>query len=167
MTVAARPISGSRLTVDARPRAVTMSVEDSRRTEMVQRRPAPADLAYARPEPTVGAPASRSGRQAFYPLTLPLTVGPGSISVAVTLGANAPSPGGGRLLMALVAALVACLLVALSIFFCYGYADRLASRLGATAMSVVTRLSAFLLLCIGLQIMWNGISALVRDLSAS
>src|SRR5277367_856011 len=27
--------------------------------------------------------------QAFYPLTLPLTVGPGSISVAVTLGANA------------------------------------------------------------------------------
>jgi multiple antibiotic resistance protein len=27
---------------------------------------------------------------AFYPLTLPLTVGPGSISVAITLGANAP-----------------------------------------------------------------------------
>src|SRR5271169_5367381 len=28
-------------------------------------------------------------RRAFYPLTLPLTVGPGSISVAITLGANA------------------------------------------------------------------------------
>jgi MarC family membrane protein len=31
-------------------------------------------------------------RNAFYPLTLPLTVGPGSISVAITLGANAPAP---------------------------------------------------------------------------
>ncbi len=31
-------------------------------------------------------------RQAFYPLTLPLTVGPGSISVAITLGANAAQP---------------------------------------------------------------------------
>ena len=28
--------------------------------------------------------------QAFYPLTLPLTVGPGSISIAITLGANSP-----------------------------------------------------------------------------
>src|SRR5215469_4674942 len=29
-------------------------------------------------------------RQAFYPLTLPLTVGPGSISVAIAVGANRP-----------------------------------------------------------------------------
>jgi multiple antibiotic resistance protein len=29
-------------------------------------------------------------RQAFYPLTLPLTVGPGSISVAITVGADRP-----------------------------------------------------------------------------
>lgn len=102
--------------------------------------------------------------QAFYPLTLPLTVGPGSISVAITLGANAPSPGGGHLLLALLAALVASLLVALSIYLCYGYADRLAKRLGASATAVIGRLSAFLLLCIGLQIVWNGTSALVRTL---
>jgi len=93
-----------------------------------------------------------------------LTVGPGSISVAITLGANAPSPGGGHLLLALLAALVASLLVALSIYLCYGYADRLAKRLGASATAVIGRLSAFLLLCIGLQIVWNGTSALVRTL---
>jgi len=29
-------------------------------------------------------------KKAFYPLTLPLTVGPGSISIAITLGANEP-----------------------------------------------------------------------------
>jgi multiple antibiotic resistance protein len=102
--------------------------------------------------------------KAFYPLTLPLTVGPGLISVAITLGANAPPPGGGRVLMALLAALVASALIALSVFLCYGYADRLASRMGASAMAVVTRLSSFLLLCIGLQIVWNGVSTLLRNL---
>ena len=32
--------------------------------------------------------ATELSQQAFYPLTLPLTVGPGSISVAITVGAN-------------------------------------------------------------------------------
>jgi multiple antibiotic resistance protein len=36
------------------------------------------------------APASRHRNLAFYPLTMPLTVGPGSISVAITIGANHP-----------------------------------------------------------------------------
>lgn len=101
-------------------------------------------------------------RHAFYPLTLPLTVGPGSISVAITLGAGAPRPGGGRLLVALAAALIASFLVALTVFLCYGFADRIAALLGPAAVSVILRLSAFLLLCIGLQIMWNGLSALLR-----
>ena len=43
--------------------------------------------------------------QAFYPLTLPLTVGPGSISVAITLGANAPQHLGANLLLTLAAAI--------------------------------------------------------------
>ncbi len=110
------------------------------------------------------APPGRCARGAVYPLTLPLTVGPGSISVAITLGTGAPSPGGGHLLVALLAAVVASLLVAASIYLCYGYADWLAKRLGASATAVIEGLSAFLLLCIGLQIAWNGVRALVRTL---
>lgn len=97
--------------------------------------------------------------QAFYPLTLPLTVGPGSISVAITLGANAAQPG--FHLPTLVAALVGSVLIALSVFLCYGFADRLARALGASAMNVILRLSSFLLVCIGVQIFWNGASALL------
>jgi multiple antibiotic resistance protein len=102
-------------------------------------------------------------RHAFYPLTLPLTVGPGSISVAITLGANVPRHYGADLLLVLTA-LVGSVVIALSIFVCYGFADRLAHILGATAMSVIMRLSSFLLVCIGIQIMWNGISALLASL---
>lgn len=99
-------------------------------------------------------------RQAFYPLTLPLTVGPGSISVAITLGANAPQHQEFRFLT-LLAALIGTVLIALTVFLCYGFADRLARALGAAAMNVILRLSSFLLVCIGVQILWNGASALL------
>src|SRR3981189_2478161 len=103
-------------------------------------------------------------RHAFYPLTLPLTVGPGSISVAITLGANAAHSHALHPLN-ILAALVGPALIALSIYLCYGFADRLARILGASAMSVITQLSSFLLVCIGVQIAWNGIKALLESVT--
>jgi multiple antibiotic resistance protein len=103
-------------------------------------------------------------RQAFYPLTLPLTVGPGSISVAITLGANAAHNHALHPLT-ILAALLASALIALSIFLCYGFADRLARILGPTAMVVVVKLTSFLLVCIGVQIAWNGIKALLESVT--
>jgi multiple antibiotic resistance protein len=99
--------------------------------------------------------------QAFYPMTLPLTVGPGSISVALTLGANAPHTG--FVILAILAAIAGSLIIALTIYLCYGFADRLASFLGPTVMSVIMRLSSFLLVCIGVQIVWNGVRALLAS----
>jgi multiple antibiotic resistance protein len=104
-------------------------------------------------------------RKAFYPLTLPLTVGPGTISVAITLGANGPHRGL-PLLNAIIGALIGSVLIAASIFLCYSFADQLAKVLGATGMSVIMRLTSFLLLCIGVQILWNGVSALLKSLPA-
>ena len=100
---------------------------------------------------------------AFYPLTLPLTVGPGSISVAVTLGANSTRHYGFHLGI-ILAALVAMAAVAISVLLCYGLADQLARFVGRSGMIVIVRLSSFLLVCIGVQIIWNGISALLATL---
>jgi multiple antibiotic resistance protein len=101
--------------------------------------------------------------RAFYPLTLPLTVGPGSISVAITLGANEPHRGG-SFLFPIIGAVIGSLLIAASVYFCYAFADRLAQILGPTAMTVIMRLTSFLLVCIGVQIFWNGLSALLGSL---
>jgi len=101
-------------------------------------------------------------RQAFYPLTLPLTVGPGSISVAITLGANSTHRYGFHFLL-ILSALLATALIGVSVYFCYAFSDRLGRVLGDTGMAVIVRLSAFLLVCIGVQIMWNGISALLSS----
>jgi multiple antibiotic resistance protein len=101
--------------------------------------------------------------ESFYPLTLPLTVGPGSISVAITLGANEPHELRAGLL-AIVAAAIGSAIVAASIYICYGFADRLAVVIGRSGMNVILRLTSFLIVCIGVQILWNGASALLRSL---
>lgn len=98
---------------------------------------------------------------AFYPLTLPLTVGPGSISVAITLGANVHH--GGFDILTFTSALVGSLIVSITVFLCYGSAERIARLVGPTGMSVILRLSSFLLVCIGVQILWNGASVLLAS----
>ena len=59
--------------------------------------------------------------------------------------------------------LAATALIGVSVYFCYAFSDRLGRVLGDTGMAVIVRLSAFLLVCIGVQIMWNGISALLSS----
>ena len=110
----------------------------------------------ANAERTVPATQRDWLHQSFYPLTLPLTVGPGSLSVAVTLGANAS----GRLAPVLVASLLAAVFIALTIYLSYAWSERLERLLGESAINVFLRLSSFLLLCIGVQILANGVKAL-------
>ena len=105
--------------------------------------------------------SSDVSRRAFYPLTLPLTVGPGSISVAITVGANRPQNIGASL-PSLEAAVAGAALIGISIYLSYRFAESIARWLGDTGMNIVIRLSSFILLCIGVQIAWNGVSALLR-----
>jgi len=100
-------------------------------------------------------------RQAFYPLTLPLTVGPGSISVAIAVGANRTEGSEWRWPL-IGGMLLGSALISVSIYLSYRFADRLGRTLGDQAMSVMIRLSSFILVCIGVQILWNGLSALLR-----
>jgi multiple antibiotic resistance protein len=113
------------------------------------RRPTPAELAA----------------RAFYPMTLPLTVGPGSISVAITLGAQVPR-GVSAWAIRIVASAVGTIVLAVSIYVLFRYAERLTRAIGPTGTQVLLRLSAFILLCIGVQIVWSGILALLATVPA-
>jgi multiple antibiotic resistance protein len=98
----------------------------------------------------------------FYPLTMPLTVGPGSISVAITIGSRKPETEFAFPAVALhaVGAFLGVVAIALSIYIAYRFAGNLARVLGTTGLEVMVRLSAFILMCIGIQIIWNGWTAL-------
>jgi multiple antibiotic resistance protein len=105
-------------------------------------------------------------QRAFFPLTLPLTVGPGTISVAVTLGAD-PAGNLRTIFTTTLAHVLGVFVIAVSIYVCYRYADRILRRLGSAGTNVLMRLTSFILLCIGVQIMWNGIRTLLIGVQAS
>ena len=108
---------------------------------------------------------------AFFPLTLPITVGPGCIAISVVLGAHLRHEGGpglfGGVPRLFFAALIGMFLLCVLVKICYGKADRLVRRLGKTGTSIVMRLSAFILFAIGVQILWNGLSAGVPQILAT
>jgi multiple antibiotic resistance protein len=107
-----------------------------------------------------GAPERKVG--SFYPLTMPLTVGPGSMSVAITIGSRKPAgiPKLSLLAEHASGAVLGVIAIALTIYLAYRFAENLARLLGATGLEVLVRLSAFILMCIGIEIIWSGYSTL-------
>jgi multiple antibiotic resistance protein len=97
----------------------------------------------------------------FYPLTMPLTVGPGAISVAITLGSQRPKIADpAHLAMVGGAAIAGLAAIGATIYVCYRFASRIMAVLGVRGTDVMVRLSAFILVCIGIQILWAGWKAL-------
>ena len=102
--------------------------------------------------------------QAFYPMTFPLTCGPGSIAAAITVGAALHSRRVDETLANFAGGLAATVLIGVLVFLTFRYAGRLLRPLGEVGLVVFLRLSAFLLLCVGVQIVWNGAQELLRGL---
>jgi multiple antibiotic resistance protein len=98
---------------------------------------------------------------AFYPLTMPVTAGPGCIAVAIAIGAHSIQRSLEATLMSQIGNVIGICLVGITIFFCYRYAFAITSKLGTAGTRVIMRLAAFINLCIGLEIMWHGIKYLI------
>jgi multiple antibiotic resistance protein len=109
------------------------------------------------------APAEGADDIAFYPLTLPFTTGPGTIAVAIALGAGRPAFPHGRPYF-FFGMSAAALAVAVSVWAIYRYAEKLAHPLGESGTRILTRVLAFLLLCVGVQILINGITDVLKPL---
>jgi multiple antibiotic resistance protein len=103
---------------------------------------------------------------AFFPLTLPFTTGPGTIAVAITLGANRPEAYAERLGF-YIGVTLAALAVAAAVALIYASADRVVALIGPARARVVGRLFAFLLLCVGTQILINGLTDVLAPLMAA
>lgn len=100
----------------------------------------------------------------FYPLTFPLSFGPGTlvatITVSVTLVSN-NSPA--VIAVNLVGATVGCLVAGAIVLVCYRYAEKLLKPLGKTGGMIFLHFSAFILLCLGIQVAWGGLRSLIGD----
>jgi multiple antibiotic resistance protein len=94
-------------------------------------------------------------RRSFFPITFPLTTGPGTIAASIALGAQIPPRPALYLAGAIVAALGA-FIVSLVLYLVLKNSAAVLAKLGEVGTLVMTRLMAFILLCIGIQIMWTG-----------
>jgi multiple antibiotic resistance protein len=106
-----------------------------------------------------------ASHMAFYPLTMPMTTGPGTISVAIALGTGGAA--GDNPLVFGVQALITATLISLLIYYLYRSSSRISGAVGRTGTTIIARLSAFLLFCIGIQVTWTGIAELVASLPAT
>jgi multiple antibiotic resistance protein len=100
--------------------------------------------------------------RSFAPLTMPLTIDAGVISVAITVGANHAHTVEHEVIL-LLAGIAGAGIIALIILLTYRFAEQVGSWIGRTGMIVAVRLSAFIMLCIGVGITWNGVKSLLAE----
>jgi multiple antibiotic resistance protein len=106
-----------------------------------------------------------ASRLAFFPLTMPITAGPGTISVAIALGTNRPK--GLDFVWFVLSATLTTAVMGYLVYLMYRYSERISRAVGPTGSTIIVRLSAFLLFCIGIQVIWTGAAELLQSLAAS
>ena len=109
-----------------------------------------------------GATLGSLRRKVFYPFTFPITAGPGCIVVMVTLSARASVKGLVPDIAAHAGIVIAVVLLSVIVYFCYGYSPVITRRVSPETAHGILRVIAFVLLCIGVQITWNGVEALLK-----
>jgi len=108
------------------------------------------------------APAWRVSAQATCVADARIAAGPGTIAVMISLGLSRSAySDGGQDLQFFVATLLATLVIALTIYLCFAYSDRVQRGLGIAGTDILVRLTAFILFCLGVQIVWTGASELL------
>ena len=124
--------------------------------DLLNKKEAPAEQDQPAPH---ADPAALQGK-IFYPFTFPITAGPGVLVVTLTLSAHASKGTLVQAVLAHLGVLAGMALLCLAVFLFYAYAPVITARIPSSTAHGILRVIAFILLCIGVQIAWNGLSAL-------
>lgn len=122
------------------------------------------DEANADVQDNIAAKANSLEQGAFYPLTFPVSVGPGCIVVMLTLSAHASKRTLADNALSHVGLLLAVILLSALIYVSYAYAPQITRSISPSTAHGILRVVAFILLCIGVQIAWNGADTLLSTL---
>lgn len=103
----------------------------------------------------------RNDEIAFFPLTLPITAGAGAIAIIIAVSVGIPTEVDGHFVLLYFGASLGILCMAILVAICYRFADSILNKIGKTGTAVITRLSAFILLAIGFEVIWKGLLSLI------
>ena len=101
--------------------------------------------------------------EVFYPFTFPITSGPGTLVALLTVTAHNSSRTLTRKVLSHVGVFLAIVVLSLLVYFCYRYAPKITKAIPPSTAHGILRVIAFILLCIGVQISWNGLAELLRQ----
>ncbi len=110
------------------------------------------------------SPSSALEQKTFYPFTFPVTSGPGTLVVVLTLSAHASHPVLLDNVLSHLGMYLAIVALSIAVYFCYAYAPRITRAISPSTVHGILRVMAFIVLSIGVQIAWNGFSALYSQL---
>ncbi len=99
---------------------------------------------------------------AFFPLTMPLTAGAGSIAITIALATQAHQAS--NMIDRYIGIALAIIAIFVLVFFCYRYAATIFKVLGKTGSTMVSALSAFILLAIGVSVIWSGVQLFIEGI---
>jgi multiple antibiotic resistance protein len=102
--------------------------------------------------------------KAFYPFTFPVTSGPGTLVGLLTLTAHISNKVISKDILAHAGIFLAVVVLSALVYFCYAYAPKITKAIPPATAHGILRVIAFILLCIGVQIAWNGLSVLLTEL---
>jgi multiple antibiotic resistance protein len=103
-------------------------------------------------------------QKAFYPFTFPVTSGPGTLVVTLTLSAHASHTQLIDNVLSHVGLFLAIVVISAVVYFCYAYAPRITRAISPGTVHGILRVMAFIVVSIGVQIAWNGLSTLYTQL---
>lgn len=98
----------------------------------------------------------------FYPISFPLTLGPGGISTLIALSAHVHRAGDNLFSPDMMALTMSLIVVLVITWFCFANASKLVKKLGANGSEVVNRMMSFLVFCIGIQMAFTGVMGLIK-----
>ena len=100
--------------------------------------------------------------KAFYPLTVPVTASPSCLAITIALGAHLPEKDWELIIVSKIGYSIGIILTGMSVYFCYRYSSAILNKLKSTGKNVLMCLASFMNLCIGLEVIWHGVTKLIQ-----
>jgi multiple antibiotic resistance protein len=114
-------------------------------------------------EESANTPGEDLEPKMFYPFTFPITSGPGTLVGLLTVTAHISTPDLAKNVLGHIGVFLAIVVLSVLVYFCYAYAPKITKAIPPSTAHGILRVIAFILLCIGVQIAWNGLSVLVAQ----
>lgn len=132
-------------------------------TMLNQQNPSSPEKAQAAAQARAEDPEGTLLQKIFYPFTFPITAGPGCIVAMLTLSAHMPRRPVIESVFAHIGLFLAVVLLCVTVYFCYAYAPAITHAISPSTAHGILRVISFILLCIGVQIAWNGLVPLLAS----